>query len=470
MKKNALLIFVLLPLICSVAHAKIILPAILSDHMVLQQKDSVKIWGWTTSTRETLRIWGSWGGDTVQAKAALGRWEALILTPPAGGPYTLTISGHQQKVIQDILIGEVWLASGQSNMEMKLDSSSKGMPGVTNFRREIQEADYPEIRLFKAHRRYAQSPQIDLEGEWVTCKSKDVVQHSAVAYYFSRMLYDSLKVPIGSVLSSWGGTPAEVWTRKEAVMADSVLAQTAPKTMGKGSPQGPGILFNAMIHPLIDFTFKGIIWYQGESNRSRYQTYRRNMEVLIQNWRREWGYALPFYFVQIAPYDYSTRKSPCGCFIREAQLQNMDIPHTGMVVTADVGDMLNIHPRRKRQVGERLAFWALAKDYGYEELAYSGPIYRGYEIKANEIHISFDHVGKGLEIKGDQLLEVEIAGEDQQFYPAKARIKAENLIISHPQVARPVAVRYGFKDTDQMNLFNVDGLPASPFRTDTWKK
>ncbi|MEO0583061.1 MAG: sialate O-acetylesterase [Bacteroidota bacterium] len=470
MKKGLLLLFLVASCGIPMAEARITLPAILSDHMVLQQQDSVRIWGWTTSTRETLRIWGSWGGDTVQAKAALGRWEARILTPQAGGPYTLTISGHEQKVIQDILIGEVWLASGQSNMEMKLDSSSKGMPGVTNFRKEILEADYPEIRLFKVYRRYAENPQIDLQGEWVTCTPRHVVQHSAVAYYFSRMLYDSLKVPIGSVLSSWGGTPAEVWTRKEDVIADARLAEAAPRTMGKGSPQGSGILFNAMIHPLVDFTFKGIIWYQGESNRSRYQTYRRNMEVLIQNWRREWGYALPFYFVQIAPYDYAIRKSPCGCFIREAQLQNMDIPHTGMVVTADVGDMRNIHPRRKRQVGERLALWAMAKDYGYEDLAYSGPIYKGYQIKGNEIHISFDHVGEGLEIKGAQLLEVEIAGEDQQFYPAKARIKSEKLIISHPQVVRPVAVRYGFKDTDQMNLFNVDGLPASPFRTDKWEK
>lgn len=450
------------------AKARIILPAILSDHMLLQQNQVVPIWGWSTKSRETVKVWGSWSTDTVEASVHLGKWKAMLPTPPAGGPYRVEILGHQQIVIKDVLIGEVWLSSGQSNMEMGMDSTGKGMQGVPGFQSEIANARYPEIRLFKAPRRIADYPQDDLSGEWVVCSPATIKHYSAVSYYFARMLHDSLKVPIGSILSSWGGTAADAWVHAPDLEEDPVLAAAAVGIQeGSRSPRGPGLLYNGMIHPLLQYRIAGVIWYQGESNRWRPEIYRRLMGKLICSWRQNWGYPFPFYFVQIAPYDYGLRDSPNGPLIREAQLQTLQLPHTGMAVTADVGHLTNIHPRPKRPVGERLARWALAKQYGFRDIPYSGPLYKEFTIVGSEVHISFEHA-EGLQVRGATLAEIYIAGADRQFHPAQVRIEAGKLIVFSPDTSAPVAVRYGFSDTDQMNLYNAAGLPASPFRTDDW--
>ncbi|MEM9984062.1 MAG: sialate O-acetylesterase [Bacteroidota bacterium] len=454
-------------LLCSgeFLSARIILPSIISDHMMLQQMQEVKLWGWSTQSNEDIRIWASWGEDTVEVPVRGGYWEATISTPAAGGPYELSFMGRRpgdQALVRDVLIGEVWLASGQSNMEWSLNR-------VENGEQEIAAADYPEIRLFKAERRTARTPQDDLHGEWVVCTPEAVAEYSAVAYFFSQTLHQRSQLPVGCVLSAWGGTQADAWTPVEALKSDPVVAEAARGLAnGQRSPRSPGILYNAMIHPLQNFRIKGALWYQGESNRERADTYQALMVQLIESWRERWGYDFPFYFVQIAPYDYGLRNSNGGPYLREAQLQTLSVPQTGMVVTADVGDFTNIHPQRKRPVGDRLAYWALAKDYGSAELAYSGPLYRDLTLQRDQALISFKYAGGGLKVKGDQLAEIYVAGADRVFYPARAKIKGEQLIVSSPQVPQPVAVRYGFSDTDQMNLFNEAGLPASPFRTDDW--
>jgi len=463
--KNIRLLFLGLLLIgWQISFARIILPSILSDHMVLQQRESVKLWGWSTQSNEDIRIWANWGQDTLEVPVRGGYWEAYLRTPAAGGPYEIEFMGRRpgdKAIIKDVLIGEVWLASGQSNMEWKLER-------VENAEAEIPAADYPKIRLFKAERRTAHTPQDDLMGKWVTCTPEEAGSFSAVGYFFSQVLFDSLNVPVGCIQSCWGGTQADAWTPAEAFRLDSVVAKAASELeLNQRSPRAPGILYNAMIHPVEKFRIKGVIWYQGESNRGRADTYQPLMVRLIEGWRKKWGYFFPFYFVQISPYNYSLRNSTGGPYIREAQLQTLSVPQTGMVVTSDVGDFTDIHPRRKRPVGERLARWALAQDYGFKEMAYSGPLYQDMRIQGNKARVSFRYA-EGLAIRGDRVQEVYIAGSDRIFYPANAKVKKGQLIVSSPNVPNPQAVRYGFSDTDRMNLYNEAGLPASPFRTDDW--
>ncbi|MCI4670679.1 MAG: sialate O-acetylesterase [Bacteroidia bacterium] len=458
-----ILILSLLIWCCQSIQARIILPAIISDHMVLQQETTVTIWGWTTQTREDIRVWASWGMDTLVTHPQAGRWSVQVKTPIAGGPYSLFILGKDSIEIKDVLVGEVWLGSGQSNMEMSIDR-------IPAYKEEIKAANFPDIRLFKVERKTSPFPQDDLVGKWVKCSPETIKKYSAVKYFFSKMLHDSLKVPIGSIESSWGGTPADAWTPAPYLLSDSVLAASAEGIQGQSpSPRAPGILYNAMIHPLVRYKIKGITWYQGESNRWRPHSYQRLMLKLIEAWRAEWGEELPFYFVQIAPYDYLRLRGQAGApYIREAQLQTLVSPHTGMVVTADVGDSTDIHPHRKKEVGERLAYWALAKDYWKKQLVYSGPLFKDYKVVGKKIHIHFDHANEGLHIRGEKLKEIEIAGEDRKFYSAKARIEGKVLIVSSSRVKNPVAVRYGFSDTANMNLYNGAELPASPFRTDNW--
>ncbi|RMG70962.1 MAG: hypothetical protein D6722_07760 [Bacteroidetes bacterium] len=448
----------------SLLSARIILPSILSDHMVLQQEAEVTFWGWSTQSNDDIRVWGSWGMDTLQTPVSGGYWELKLSTPAAGGPYEIVVMDRrgERLVIEDVLIGEVWLASGQSNMEWPLSRVEAAEP-------EIEAADYPSIRLFHAERRTSHTPQDDLIGEWVVCSPEAVASFSAIGYFFSQTLHARLQVPVGCVLSSWGGTQAEAWTPVDALARDPELAtSTAKLAVNQATPRAPGILYNAMIHPLAHFRIKGALWYQGESNRGRPETYLAVMTHLIEGWRQKWGYEFPFYFVQLAPYDYVSRGSTGGPYIREAQLQTLRLPQTGMVVTADVGDYTNIHPRRKRPVGERLAYWALAKDYGYENQAFSGPLFHHLRIDGNRAVVSFQHTGGGLQVKGDQLHEIYLAGGDRVFYPAQAKVEGDRLVLTSARVPQPVAVRYGFSDTDQMNLFNAAGLPASPFRSDAW--
>ncbi|WP_421894656.1 sialate O-acetylesterase [Marinoscillum sp.] len=458
-----LIILFALPLFQS-TEARISLPAILGDHMVLQQNKAVKIWGWTSRSNEEIRVWGTWGADTVTTSAEQGAWSLEISTPDAGGAYSLFIEGHELIELKDVLIGEVWLASGQSNMEMPMDSIHSGFPGIENFRQELSLASYPELRLFLVQKRTADAPQLDLQGQWVVCTPDNVRDFSAVAYVFGEALHKQLNVPVGMIASSWGGTNAEVWIPKDSVLADAALASPFDGLIeGNRWPSLPGRAYNSMIYPLRHFTIKGVIWYQGESNRLRPETYPLVIHKLIDAWRVHWGDTMPFYFTEIAPFKYWNERHLVP-HLREAQALCMQIEGTGMVVTNDLGDLNHIHPRRKRAVGERLSAWALAKTYDMS-VPFSGPVYSGFEVRGSRVYVSFDH-GEGLKSTGDDLREFEIKGIDGKWTPAKAVIKNGRVEVWSKGVREPVAVRFAWSDIAEPNLTNADGLPAACFRTD----
>lgn len=461
-------IFVLVSLVFwGRSFSMIRLPSILSNNMVLQQNAGVAIWGWTTEPSETIAVWGSWGTDTVKVQADLGKWKLIIQTPAKGGPYKLFIKGHELITINNVLIGEVWLCSGQSNMEMPVDSISRDFPGVVNYKDELKQASYPSIRLFHVHKTVSDFPQDDCVGEWVECSPQQVSGFSAVGYFFGRELYSHLKTPIGLISASWGGTNIETWMPAATISQDTAFSHSVKQVqIRKWWPSLPGLAYNGMIHPIESFALAGVIWYQGESNKFNAALYKRLLPTMIQTWRRIWNKELPFYYVQIAPYQY---EAPPATVVREAQLETLSAASgTGMAVTNDIGDLHFIHPINKQEVGRRLSLWALAKTYGIRSLTYSGPLYRSMEISKNKIKIYFDHSEDGLVIKNNNDCCFEIAGSDRQFVKAKVVVEKNYLLVYSNAVAAPVAVRFAYHDTDQPALYNKAGLPASAFRTDNW--
>lgn len=341
-----------------VALANITLPAIFGDHMVLQQNAKVTIWGWAKPLEE-ISVTGSWSQDTAKVKVNnQGNWQVQLNTPAAGGPYTLTLKGYNTIIINDILIGEVWLASGQSNMEWTANMQ------VEHAEEAIQEANHPEIRFFTVLHRASDAPQLDVEGEWVVCSPATMRYFSAVAYFFGKEMQQHLKVPVGLINSSWGGTPAEIWTDPTLIAQNQTLATAAALLPDvPWGPKEPGRAYNTMIRPLIPFQIAGALWYQGEANTVNAGTYDQLLATMVQNWRTAWGYEFPFYYVQIAPYNYG--KPMEGVLVREAQRKAMAmIPNSGMVVVSDIGNINDIHPRNKIDVGKRLANWALSQTYG----------------------------------------------------------------------------------------------------------
>lgn len=455
MKKIIIAILFVLP---ALTYAKIWTPSIITDNMVLQQKDSVAIWGWTTQTIEKITVTGSWNGKSVSTKAFHGKWFVKLATPQAGGPYTVSIKGHEEVTIKNVMIGEVWLASGQSNMEWNSER------GFNNAKEEVKNANYPNIRLFHIPKHQAATIQQDTPGEWRECTPESMKKFSAVAYFFSRKLHKDLNVPIGIINSSWGGTPAEVWVEKEVVTRDPELVEAnknQPKQNWKSNE--PGFMYNSMIAPIVPFKIAGTIWYQGESNRRAAKSYTKLFTALINNWRGLWGYEFPFYYVQIAPFKY--KEKDAGVQIREAQMETMKVPNTGMVVVSDIGNINNIHPGNKQDVGKRLANWALAKTYNKEGITYCGPIYRSMEVKKRKIIIHFDYAESGLMAKGGDLTHFEIAGEDGIYVKAKAKIKGSTVKVWNKKVKKPVSVRFAWDNIAEPNLFNKEGLPASAFRT-----
>ncbi|MGX1930891.1 sialate O-acetylesterase [Flagellimonas sp. 2504JD4-2] len=460
------LLFLLLVLLANVSFAKIWTPTILSDNMVLQQQSDATIWGWTTATSETITIIGSWNNIEVTAKAHQGVWSAQLPTPVAGGPYTVTIKGHEEITFTNVMIGEVWIASGQSNMQWTPNM------GLDNAQEEIKQANYPDIRFFQVPQRKSASPQDNTPGEWVSCAPETMQNFSSVAYFFGRKLHKGLSTPIGLISSNWGGTPVEVWIPEELIQGDTELEQAAQQlTEFEWWPEKPGATFNAMIHPLLNFNIAGAIWYQGESNRANAKSYYKSFPLLIKAWRDLWKKEFPFYYAQIAPFDYDKEKKDIkAAIVRDAQLYTMQqVSNTGMAVTNDIGNLKDIHPTNKQEVGRRLALWALAKTYGVKDVTFSGPVYKEMEIKKNKAILTFDHVENGLKMEGKTLKEFYVAGADQQFYEARARIKGNTVEVSSKKVKKPVAVRFAFYDKALPNLFNSEGLPASAFRTDAWE-
>lgn len=458
----ALLSFFLLASICLKAQLR--LPVLFDDHMVIQQQATVPIWGWAHPSQDvTIKV--SWDTTTIRTKADHGTvWKTTLRTPAAGGPHTITLTaGSNVLTLQDVLTGEVWLASGQSNMEWSMHSAADGLP-------IIGQINDPNIRLLNIPTSSASTLQVRGEGDWKVCDKESVGGFSAVAYFFGKKLNQNLNVPIGLINASWGGSPAETWLPKEIVEKNDVLREAAAKLNEDQpwAPVKPGVVFNSMINPIVPFRIAGAIWYQGEANVSASSTYKMLMENLIKDWRKQFQYDIPFYYVQIAP--YSGYSGVEGTLMREQQVKMLEIPKTGMVVISDqVDDVKDIHPQYKKVVGERLADVALAETYSKDGIAYRSPLYKSMKIEKSKIRIFFDHVSTELLAKGGELTEFLIAGEDQKFYPAKAKIDKSTVIVSAKEVKNPVAVRFGWRNESIPNLFSKEGLPVPTFRTDTWK-
>jgi len=484
------------------SYATIKLPSLISNNMVLQQNTKVALWGWADAG-EKIMITTSWNQKTITTTTdAGGKWITYVPTTKFGGPYSITFKASNELKIENVLLGEVWLSSGQSNMEFFVGKTTNASyTGVINYQQEIKDADFPMIRQLDVPNKVAEIPIDNFTSVWKICSPQTVDSFSAVAYFFARSIYKSTGYPVGIINATWGGTPAESWTRKELLENDkdfkaiierykqevaeypktsaayktdleqwkadtSKTKGAAPKQpIGPTSNKSPYKLYNGMIAPLIPFTLKGIIWYQGENNVERAFQYRRLFPTLIKSWRKDFkNESLPFYFVQISPHRSSNSE------LREAQLLTYrSIPYTGIVVTTDNGDSLDIHPRNKKLVGERLALWALHHQYGKKGLDFSGPLYRSMKKVGQKIEISFDFVDGGLVAKDGDLKEFTIAGDDQNFVPAQAVIQGNKIIVWSDAVKNPKAVRFAWKNVPKPNLFNKAGLPASPFRTDNWK-
>lgn len=440
------------------------LPDIFSDNMVLQQQTKVSFNGFA-DPGEKIKVVASWNGDTLKTTTLSdAKWSIQLQTPKAGGPYQITIVGDSTITIHNVLIGEVWLCSGQSNMEFSADWH------LNNYEEEIKNANHPELRFFHIQKITAPYPQQEVHGKWEICTPETMHSFSAAGYFFGRTLNEKLHYPVGLIESCWGGTPVETWAPVEVFKQNENLALSATKLKPSGGwPVRPAIAFNAMIAPLTNFPIAGTIWYQGETNTANPFTYEDAFSDMIRSWRNLWQKEFPFYFVQIAPFTYG--KNQDGALVREAQLKTYrDVPNTGIVVVSDItADTTDIHPKNKQDVGKRLADWALANTYGKAGIPFSGPLYRSMEVNGNKAIIYFDFAKDGLIKKGDQLTDFLIAGEDQKFVPATAKIQDSTVIVYSPEVQHPAAVRMGFTNTAIPNLFNKAGLPASPFRTDDWE-
>jgi len=490
--------FMLIAFLCSLSlssRADVTVPALLADHMVVQRGLPVHVWG-MAAPLEAVSV--AFRGETKAATADDdGRWSIYLSPGEAGGPFQLTIKATNTIVLNDILVGDVWVASGQSNMEFP-------MTGLVNAQTEIAAAQYPKIRLFLVKHKPADYPLENVESEgWAACTPETAADSSAVAYFFARNLQQKLGVPIGLIESSWGGTAAESWTSLHTLGADAALmpvfsarakmvdeqstnvlrqqredvefqkAVEQAKADGKPLPWpqwhpdfaawAPAALYNGMIAPLAPFAIRGIIWYQGESNASpdRASLYARLFQTMIRDWRNAWGEGdFPFLFVQIA--NWNTEPGELWPDVRNAQRQALALRNTGMAVTIDIGDPNDIHPKNKQDVGLRLALAARAIAYG-EKLEWSGPLYRQITQEEHALRVWFDHAN-GLMSKGAAVTGFELAGVDGKYSAADAKIDGTSAVVSSLAVPTPVSVRYGWAPNPNCNLFNKEGLPASPFQ------
>ena len=450
---------------------KLSISRLFSDHMVLQQKTKVNVWGWSQAG-QTVIVTGSWGKKVTSVADADGKWKVKLITPAAGGPYAIVIKTKDCEInIKDVLIGEVWLASGQSNMDIPL----KGWPPgdtIFNSALEIKNANYPVIRFMKVPFGISTTPQDSTGGKWETTTPETAGNFSATAYFYARALYQKLKVPIGIIQSSIGGTPAEAWTSKGYLKKigdfnETMKEQdTARQHSSKLNSNSPTVLFNAMINPLIPYTIKGVIWYQGESNVGRAEQYKKLFPIMIADWRSQWGYELPFYYVQLAPFLYSAPdQREQSQKLRDAQRYALKLPKTGMVTTLDIGYLKTAHPPYKQEVGNRLARFALKNEYGINQVA-SGPLYKKTRVSGNKLIVEFESVGSGLTASSKGLDNFEIAGADKIYVKAEAKIVGDKLVVTSPQIANPVYVRYAWSDRSNASLFNKEGLPAATFTSE----
>ena len=525
--RRALAVAVVVLACVQTSYAEVRLPGVIGSGMVLQRDRPVPIWGWADAGEQVTLVLRDSGRTVEQVRATAGpdgTWRVEFAPRPAGGPYSLTINELQ---LTDLLYGEVWLCSGQSNMEWPVMAADAA-------EMEIAAAYYPDIRLFHVPKVAAGSPLPDVAADWQVSSPETIATFSAVCYYFGRELHSELDVPVGLIASAWGGTRIEPWTplagfrsvdglgslADHALAADAGYREQLPAALaaieawvedtreavasgGAITPMPelshplaheaqPTALYNGMIHPLVPFAIRGAVWYQGESNVGDGMSYRDKMQALIGGWREVWGQGdFPFYYVQLAPFDYTWRSgivSRLGLDVSperwralagrfglevnpyqlpeswEAQTHALSIPNTGMAVTNDIGDVGDIHPTNKQEVGRRLSLWALAHTYD-SDLAYSGPAYRAMGVRDRAIVLSFDHAGGLTTRDGEPPTWFEIAGEDRQFVEASATIDGETVVVSSEAVLHPVAVRFAWHTAAEPNLVNGAGLPAGAFRT-----
>ena len=471
----ALLLAVQLP-------ARVKLPAVLGSNMVLQRNTEVNFWG-EASPRSRVRVTASWDGRTHETRAdASGRWALKLPTGEAGGPYTVTVSDGEPLVLDNVLVGEVWVCSGQSNMEMPVSGFMfQPVEGAVD---AIADAGmYPGIRMFTVPRVSSKTPLDDCDAAWQTATPASVGQFSAVGYFFGRMLYKALGIPVGLITSNWGGSTIEAWMTVEAIDATPGIDHAVAKS-GTYDNSIPQRLYNGMILPVCRYTAKGFIWYQGESNRKNWYDYKALQVSLVKLWRETWGDGkMPFYYTQLAPYRYEGDTLRSLPLVIEAQYRALaEIPHSGIAATTDLGNPTCIHPARKREVGERLAFLALANDYGVTGLPAPAPVYKSMERDGNKLVLTFDNLPVRAQNGVDSFVAFgpegycrpggfEIAGEDRVFHPAVANFKYwDNRIeVSSDRVPDPVAVRYAFRNyCPEANVMTTMGQPLVPFRTDDW--
>ena len=455
-------------------HAEVELPAVISSNMVLQRNTTVKVWGWADA-QEKIIINTSWLNEAINIEADNeGTWQTEIKTTNSKEPQTIKIKSQTSDILlENILFGEVWLCSGQSNMQQPL----KGYNGQPTYggTMAVAKSANPNLRLFTVDRVGSKTPVQDVEKytAWQEAGPDNVLDFSAVAYFFGQQLQEILDVPVGLIHTSWGGSSVQAWISKE-VMNGYQNVNLDEVDITQRTNHIPTALFNAMIHPLVPFTIKGALWYQGESNRGEPEVYKKLFPAMVKDWRTRWGIGdFPFYYVQIAPYLYGNNDAfqtvDNSAFIRETQLQCLDlIPNSGIAITMDIGDDECIHPPQKKEVADRLLFNALNQTYGYKTVDYAAPIFDSLEEKDGGLVLKFKNAETGL-FAYDNLEGFEIAGEDKVFYPADAEIiNRMNLLVKSGDVHSPVAVRYAWKNWIVGTLYDTNLLPASSFRTDNW--
>lgn len=446
--------------------AQINLPSFFSDNMVLQRNTEINFWGWGNSGSKIVVI-PSWSKDTLKTTTdGNARFQVKLKTTDAGGPYSITIiSGKDTKVLDNILLGEVWFCSGQSNMQWNSNNKLQEMID------ELPNAANPKVRLLQISNIGAKTPQDNVFDSWKECNTESATGFSAIGYFVGKQLSEDLNVPIGIINSSWGGTAAEVWTPGTEIDKDQELFNNAKATKpSKNRPHEPGVLWNAMVNPLVGYKIAGAMWYQGESNVSTYSGYDKLMSTMIKSWRNAWGYEFPFYYVQIAPFNYKSKpEEQKGALLREQQIKTLKLPKTAMVVITDlVSDVSNIHPIKKKEVAKRLSEIALVELYSKKETDYKSPVYNNYTVNGNRITIEFDYLSGNLEVKDKVIKDLFIADSSKVFVPAEFKLVKNKLVVFTKSIKNPVAVRFGFTDVSTPNLFNSKGLPVSPFRTDNW--
>lgn len=468
--------FVFILLCCAASlGAKVKLPALVGDNMVLQQQTEARLWG-TALPGTEVRVTASWNGRTVVGRTNDdGNWLVTVTTPEAGyTPYEITFDDGEPLTVKNVLIGEVWLGSGQSNMEMPL----KGFPGccIMNSARDIVEASSSKgVRMFTVPKKQTYESQTDCGGSWQLSSMESAPEFSASAYHFAVSLSHALQIPVGIICSAYGGSKVESWMSREQLEAypDVSLNRDTIEAFTPGYHR-PMLMYNAMLKPLQHYTIKGFLWYQGESNVPYYTTYARRLADMVKLWRKEWGLGeLPFYFVEIAPFAYAGKQKGKAAYLREAQFEAQAlIPNSAMISTNDLVEpyeIYNIHPRNKTQVGQRLSYLALNLTYGFKQIDCFGPQYKALKIEGSRALVSFNHVKMGL-CRNYDIQGFEIAGEDRVFYPAeKVEVRQRNSVwVSSNKVPRPVAVRYCFQDFEVGTMIGGNELPLVPFRTDNW--